>query len=179
MCQRQQQNCQTTRDKCIQDLVTKTNWTALGSDAFIHLILCLGNVRGLILVLFVRPICSFGLHFLPPKQRTCFMFTLINFAINKHKFCQEKSGMNQFHLCSSPHLHPALQQPDGFYFSTAAHPSTTSISLQMTKTLFLNQPCLLLSRRQHVHLQPSHKIKEGWFWKEKLKNWPKLTVLSL
>lgn len=112
----------------------------LGSNAFIHLILCSGCSSNFILLLLTRPTYRFlsAWFFFLPRHRNClrFMLSLINVSINKNKFCQEKSGMNQFWLNLPVTLHPppSLQQVDGFCSSGAAHSSTLSISLLTTKT---------------------------------------------
>lgn len=70
-----------------------------------------------------------------PRHRNClrFMLGLINVSINKNKFCQEKSGMNQFWLPPQTSFPPLRES---WWFSGAAHSSTLSVSLLTTKTFF-------------------------------------------
>lgn len=76
---------------------------------------------------------NFWSAFFLPCYGNClrFMLSLINVSINKNKFCQEKSGMNQFWR------HPTPPSPHSLLFGELmgfAHSSTMSISLLTTKT---------------------------------------------
>lgn len=109
----------------------------LASNEFIHLILCSGCTSNFILLSLARPTYRFLSAFLLSCHRNCLRFMLrqINVSINKNKFCQEKSGMNQFWLDAS-HVFPPLRLADEFCSSRAAQSSTISISLLTTKTFF-------------------------------------------
>lgn len=116
------------------------------NDTCFQCIYSFNTLFGLLQQFHPAPVCRASLQilsvFLLSRHRNCLRFTLtlINVTINKNKFCQEKSGMNQFSLdahLTLPTLKtpafPPLWQADGFC-SSAAHPSAMSDSGLTTKT---------------------------------------------
>lgn len=122
--------------------------------------------------------------FCRPRHRNClrFMLGLINVSINKNKFCQEKSGMNQFWLWSLLHL--LVPTTSGMLM---VFRSSTLINFErftsdnkdiLQRNLWFPPPSVWESafsqQNNPASLQSHTSVKHNkrWVWEEKLRRWP-------
>lgn len=94
------------------NFITRTEWMTLGSDAFIHLILCSSN--------FISFLLAWPTNWLsPPPHRNhlCFVLALINISMNKKQILSGKNPiMNEFWLFGKRNAFCSLTTYEHFSF---------------------------------------------------------------